>query len=62
VDDRILQLVVNGAMAGAILAVPAIGLTTIFAVLRFVNFAVAAHMAVGAYAGYVLNTTFSMSA
>lgn len=61
-DDRILQLVVNGAMAGAILAVPAIGLTTIFAVLRFVNFAVAAHMAVGAYAGYVLNTTFGMSA
>ena len=61
-DDRLLQLVVNGVMAGAILAVPAIGLTTIFAVLRFVNFAVAGHMAVGAYAGYILNTTFGLPA
>src|SRR4029077_16943888 len=42
-------------MAGAVLAVPAIGLTMIYAVLRFVNFSVAAHMAVGAFAGYMLN-------
>src|SRR6478735_6361730 len=42
-------------MAGAVLAVPAIGLTMIFAVLRFVNFSVASHMAVGAFAGYMLN-------
>ena len=40
----------------------AIGLTTIFAVLRFVNFAVAGHMAVGAFAGYVLNTAFGLPA
>jgi len=53
--ERVLQLVVNGVMAGAVLAVPAIGFTTIFAVLRFANFAVAAHMAVGAFAGYVVN-------
>src|SRR5215210_5246462 len=42
-------------MAGAVLAVPAIGLTMIYAVLRFVNFSVAAHMAVGAFAGYMIN-------
>ena len=42
-------------MAGAVLAVPAIGLTMIYAVLRFVNFSIAAHMAVGAFAGYMLN-------
>ena len=36
---HVLQLVVNGIMAGTILAVPAIGLTAIFAVLRFTNFA-----------------------
>ena len=42
-------------MAGAVLAVPAIGLTMIYAVLRFVNFSVASHMAVGAFAGYMLN-------
>jgi branched-subunit amino acid ABC-type transport system permease component len=53
--EKTVQLLVNGLMAGAVLAVPAIGFSTIFAVLRFANFAVAAHMAVGAFAGYVLN-------
>jgi branched-chain amino acid transport system permease protein/neutral amino acid transport system permease protein len=53
--EKILQLSLNGLMAGAVLAVPAIGLTMIYAVLRFVNFSVAAHMAVGAFAGYMLN-------
>src|ERR1700674_2731643 len=42
-------------MAGTILAVPAIGLTAIFAVLRFPNFALASHATVGAFAGYVAN-------
>ena len=40
-------------MAGTILAVPAIGLTVIFAVLRFTNFALASHMTIGAFAGFV---------
>src|SRR6185503_6958582 len=53
--EKTLQLTLNGLMAGAVLAVPAIGLTMIYAVLRFVNFSVAAHMAVGAFAGYMLN-------
>jgi branched-chain amino acid transport system permease protein len=55
-----LQLIVNGAMAGTILALPAIGLTTIFAVLRFANFALASHATVGAFAGYVANVTFGL--
>ena len=42
-------------MAGAILAVPAIGFTAIYAVLRFPNFAVASHATVGAFAGYCAN-------
>ena len=54
--EKLLQLTLNGLMAGAVLAVPAIGLTMIYAVLRFVNFSVAGHMAVGAFAGYMLNT------
>jgi branched-chain amino acid transport system permease protein/neutral amino acid transport system permease protein len=49
------QLVLNGVMAGAILTTPAIGLTAIYAVLRFPNFAVASHATVGAFAGYVVN-------
>jgi branched-chain amino acid transport system permease protein len=49
------QLVLNGVMAGAILSAPAIGFTAIYAVLRFPNFAVASHMTVGAFAGYIVN-------
>jgi branched-subunit amino acid ABC-type transport system permease component len=51
-----LQLLVNGLMAGAVLAVPAIGFTTIYAVLRFPNFAVGGMATVGAYAGWLANT------
>jgi branched-chain amino acid transport system permease protein len=57
---QILQLIVNGVMAGTILALPAIGLTAIFAVLRFPNFALASHATVGAFAGYVANVTFGL--
>ena len=60
--EKVIQLSLNGLMAGAVLAVPAIGLTMIFAVLRFVNFSVAAHMAVGAFAGYMLNTWVGLPA
>lgn len=58
--EKVIQLTLNGLMAGAVLAVPAIGLTTIFAVLRFVDFALAGHMAVGAFAGYVLNAQLGL--
>ena len=60
--EKILQLSLNGLMAGAVLAVPAIGLTMIYAVLRFVNFSVAGQMAVGAYAGYMLNAWLGLPA
>jgi branched-chain amino acid transport system permease protein len=53
-------LVVNGVMAGTILAVPAIGLTAIYAVLRFPNFAIASHATIGAFAGYVANAKFGL--
>jgi branched-chain amino acid transport system permease protein len=56
----VLQLILNGVMAGTILAVPAIGLTAIFAVLRFTNFALASHMTVGAYAGLLANTALGL--
>ena len=55
---EVLQLILNGLMAGTILAVPAIGLTAIFAVLRFTNFALASHMTIGAFAGFVANVHF----
>jgi branched-subunit amino acid ABC-type transport system permease component len=49
------QLLINGVLAGTQLAVPAIGFTTIYAVLRYLNFAVASHATIGAYAGFVAN-------
>jgi branched-chain amino acid transport system permease protein/neutral amino acid transport system permease protein len=55
----VLQLILNGVMSGTILAVPAIGLTAIFAVLRFTNFALASHMTIGAFAGFVANVTLA---
>ncbi|MBL8707218.1 MAG: branched-chain amino acid ABC transporter permease [Rhodospirillales bacterium] len=57
---EVAQLVLNGIMAGTILAVPAIGLTAIYAVLRFPNFALASHATVGAFAGYVANVQFGL--
>ena len=35
----LLQALINGVMAGTLIAVPAIGFTAIFAVLRYPNFA-----------------------
>lgn len=56
------QLLINGLLAGTQLAVPAIGFTTIYAVLRFPNFAVASHATIGAYAGFVANVWFGLPA
>ena len=60
--SEVAQLLVNGLVAGTILAVPAIGFTAIFAVLRFPNFTVAAHATIGAFAGYVTNTALGLPA
>ncbi|HEX2436996.1 MAG TPA: branched-chain amino acid ABC transporter permease [Methylomirabilota bacterium] len=59
---EIAQLVVNGLVAGTVLAVPAIGFTAIYAVLRFPNFTVASHATIGAFAGYVVNTALGWPA
>ena len=60
--DLIPQLLVNGLITGALLAVPAIGFTAIFAVLRFPNFAVASHATIGAFAGYAANVWLGLPA
>ena len=59
---EVAQLLVNGLVAGTILAVPAIGFTAIYAVLRFPNFTVASHATIGAFAGYVANTAGGLPA
>jgi len=62
VPREIAQLVLNGLMAGTILAVPAIGFTAIYAVLRFPNFAVASHLTIGAFAGWLANVSLGLPA
>ena len=59
---EIAQLHLNGLMAGTILAVPAIGFTAIYAVLRFPNFAIAAHLTIGAFAGWLANVSLGLPA
>jgi branched-chain amino acid transport system permease protein len=59
---EVAQLVVNGLIAGTSLTVPAIGITAIYAVLRFPNFAIASIATIGAFAGYVANVRFGMPA
>ena len=49
----VLQALVNGLVSGTLLAVPAIGFTAMFAVLRFPNFSVSGVATVGAFAGYL---------
>lgn len=57
---NVFQLIANGFMAGSILAIPAIGLTAMYSVLRFPNFAIASHATVGAFAGWVANVEFGL--
>ncbi|MCB1971183.1 MAG: branched-chain amino acid ABC transporter permease [Geminicoccaceae bacterium] len=49
------QYIVNGILFGSLLALPAIGFTTIFAVMRFPNFSVASMATIGAFAAFVVN-------
>jgi branched-chain amino acid transport system permease protein len=51
--ELVLQALINGLVSGTLLAVPAIGFTAMFAVLRFPNFSVAGIATLGAFAGYV---------
>ncbi|MEM6634329.1 MAG: branched-chain amino acid ABC transporter permease [Pseudomonadota bacterium] len=60
--DLLPQLLVNGVISGTLLAIPAIGFTAIFAVLRFPNFSVASHATIGAFAGYVANVWLGLPA
>ena len=51
--ELVVQAVINGLVSGALLAVPAIGFTAMFAVLRFPNFSVSGIATLGAFGGYV---------
>ncbi len=54
------QALVNGLLTGALIAIPAIGLTAIFAVLRYVNFAIGAFATIGAFAAWTVSMRFGL--
>ena len=56
----LLQALLNGVMTGTLIAVPAIGFTAIFAVLRFPNFAIASYATIGAFAAWWANTALGL--
>lgn len=56
------QVLLNGAMSGSVLMLPAIGFNIIFAVLRYPNFAVAGYATVGAFAGWIANVQWGLPA
>jgi branched-subunit amino acid ABC-type transport system permease component len=58
--DAVLQALVNGVIAGALLAIPALGFSAIFAVLRFPNFAIGALATAGAFFAWIANVTFGL--
>lgn len=53
--EAALQALANGLVSGTLLAVPALGFSAIFAVLRFPNFAIGALATVGAYGAWAVN-------
>jgi branched-subunit amino acid ABC-type transport system permease component len=55
------QAVVNGLVAGSMLAVPAIGFTAIFGVRRYPNFMIGAVATVGAYGAWIANVPLGLS-
>lgn len=57
----LLQALMNGLMTGALIAVPAIGFTAIFAVLRYPNFAIASYATIGAFAAWWTNVEIGLS-
>ncbi len=56
----LVQVLLNGMMAGSVLMLPAIGFNCIFAVLRYPNFAVAGFCTFGAFTGWVANVVFGV--
>jgi len=58
--NALIQALANGVMTGALLAVPAIGFSAIFAVLRYPSFAIAGWVTLGAFAGWIANTKLGL--
>lgn len=58
--DLLIQICINGLAAGAMYSLVAVGYSLVYGVLRFINFAHAASVAIGAYAFLTLTTYLGM--
>lgn len=56
--SEFLQLVVNGLITGAILALTGVGASLVFGIQRIANFAHGEYLTFAAYAGFLLNVVF----
>ncbi len=54
------QLLLNGAVTGLLIALPALALTITFGVLKFPNFAIGSMLTFGAYSAWVFNSVLNM--
>ena len=54
--QELIQLTINGLATAAMLALPAVSFSLVFAVLRLPYFAIAGSVTLGAYSGYWVNT------
>jgi branched-subunit amino acid ABC-type transport system permease component len=58
--EALLQALVNGVISGSLLALPALGFSAIFAVLRFPHFGIGALATAGAYGAWMVNTRLGL--
>lgn len=58
--NQLAQLLCNGLIEGAIIAIAGIGLTLIFGILKIVNFAHGDYLTFGAYMAYAANVTLGI--
>src|ERR1051325_9008848 len=58
--DLLIQICLNGLAAGAIYGLVAVGYSLVYGVLRFINFAHSASIAIGAYSYLTLITYFKL--
>lgn len=54
---ELLQLVVNGTVAGSVVALGAVGVSLVYGILRIVNFAQGDYLTVGAYTAVLVSTS-----
>ena len=59
--EQFVQLLVNGLITGAILALTGVGASLVFGIQRIANFAHGDYLTIGAYVAFVVNVVFHQS-